>query len=88
VEKNFLVKLAVPVVALSLLTACGGGGNGDQQDPTGQEAPMNQEDDNGQQNPAEEPSGETGDPAKEGNGQGQGQGSGDQPAQDDNQQQL
>lgn len=48
--RKLLFKLGAPVLALSLITACG---TGDDQEPAGNEAPLNQEDDNNNNNPME-----------------------------------
>lgn len=50
-KKNFLIKFGAPVLALSLVTACG---TDDNEDPVNEEAPLIQEDDNGEQNEMEE----------------------------------
>lgn len=60
-SKRFLIKLGAPLIALSLIAACG---TDDEPDPIENdeeaplapedEAPLNQEDDNGNQNPAED----------------------------------
>ncbi|WP_100009923.1 hypothetical protein [Lentibacillus sediminis] len=68
-KRKSLLKFGAPVLALSLMTACGTGGDGGE-DPAGNEAPMNQEDDNGADNPMEENGG--------GEGNGDGMNGGDQ----------
>ncbi|MFD1852149.1 hypothetical protein [Oceanobacillus bengalensis] len=58
-SKRFLIKLGAPILALSLIAACG---TDEEQDPIDEEAPLapedeaplNQEDDNNDTNPAEE----------------------------------
>jgi hypothetical protein len=51
-KSKLLIKLGAPVLALSLITACGTGNDDDQVDTN--EAPLNQEDDNNNLNPAED----------------------------------
>lgn len=55
-ERKILLKFGAPILAISLLAACG---TNDGQDPAEneEEAPLNQEDDNNNQNPAEEEDG-------------------------------
>ena len=51
-KSKLLIKLGAPVLALSLIAACGTADNEDPADTN--EAPLNQEDDNNNQNPVED----------------------------------
>lgn len=51
-KSKLLIKLGAPVLALSLIAACGTADNEEPADTN--EAPLNQEDDNNNQNPAED----------------------------------
>ena len=51
-KSKLLIRLGAPVLALSLVTACGMGN--DDQDPVNEEAPLNEEGDMNEMDPAQE----------------------------------